>query len=105
MRKLKYILILIVLMVMSSCVSPSGTSTSESTATPTLPNPQVHVTPAPDAKAMVDAFMSAWQVEDYEVMYALLTSDSQAVISQEDFKEKYLNTAAALTLKVDTGIE
>ncbi len=105
MKKAKYILILILLMVMSSCVSPSGTIVSEATATPTLPDPQVYVTPAPDAKVMVDAFMGAWQVEDYEVMYALLTSDSQAVVSQEDFKEKYLNTAEALTLKVDTGIE
>jgi penicillin-binding protein 2 len=105
MKKSKNILILVILMVMTSCVSPSGTTLSDSTATPTLPNPQVHVTPAPDVEAMIDAFMSAWQIEDYEAMYAMLTLDSQAAISLEEFSDKYLNTAAALTLKFDSGIE
>jgi cell division protein FtsI/penicillin-binding protein 2 len=105
MKKAKYILILIIVMVISSCASPSGPTVPESTATPTLPDPQVHVTPAPDVEAMIDAFMGAWQIEDYATMYGLLTADSQALINQEEFADKYLNTAAPLTLKFDTGIE
>lgn len=106
MKKANYILISIIIMVMlSSCVSPSGTSTSEPTATTTLPNPGVHVTPAPDVETMIDAFMGAWQAEDYAAMYGFLTTDSQAMISEEEFSDKYFNTATTLTLKYDTGIE
>ncbi len=105
MKKARYILILIILMVISSCTSPSGPIDPDATPTPTLPSPQVHVTPAPNVEAMIDAFMSAWQIEDYDAMYAWLTADSQAAISQEDFRTRYLNTAAALTLKFDTGID
>lgn len=105
MKKAKYILILMILMVISSCTSPSGTMDLDATPTSTLPDPQVHVTPAPDVEVMIDAFMSAWQIEDYDTMYGMLTAESQAAVSQEDFRARYLNTTAALTLKFDTGIE
>jgi penicillin-binding protein 2 len=49
--------------------------------------------------------MQAWQVEDYAVMYALLSSDAQDAISQEDFTKRYLDVAGALTLLFDDGID
>ena len=104
MRKASLIL-LIMLIAFTACTSQSTLEPTEVTATATLPNPQVFVTPAPDIESMINAFMSAWQDEAYPDMYALLTEESRSQITQEDFVSKYLDTAAALTLKYETGIE
>ncbi len=105
MRKANPILILVIVLALVSCTSSSSGMENEATKTATLPNPQVHITPAPDLEVLVNAFMGAWQKEDYPSMYALLAVDSQNLITEDAFTDKYLNTAAELTLKFDTGIE
>jgi penicillin-binding protein 2 len=107
MNKKRLILVLMLLLTLVACSSPgtpAGTDEPE-VGTPTLPNPQVNVTPAPDVQAMIDAFMAAWQLEDYVSMYGYLTAESQGLITLEDFTLKYNNTAVALTLQKETGIE
>lgn len=47
-------------------------------------------------------FLHAWEKEDYASMYAMLTSASQASISEEDFTKTYRDTAIESTL---TGLE
>ena len=71
---------------------------------PTLPDPRVHVTQAPDIEASINRFMNAWQDEDYEAMYSMLTMDARRSIDQEAFRLRYLNTAIALTLAFEDGI-
>lgn len=104
MRKASLILLMTIIS-LSACTSQPTAGPTDVPATATLPDPQVHVTPAPDVESMINAFMGAWQDEAYPDMYALLSSENQAAIAQEDFIDKYLNTAAALTLKYETGIE
>ncbi len=106
MKKTKWILTFCVLMTIAACSPAPVTETPlPEQPTATLPAPQVHVTPAPDVDAAVTAFLTAWQVEDYAVMYTMLTAESRNSISGDDFAAQYLSTAAAMTLQFDTGIE
>jgi penicillin-binding protein 2 len=104
MRKASLIL-LVILISLTACTSQPTAGPTDVPSTATLPDPQVHVTPAPDVESLIDAFMGAWQDEAYPDMYALLSSGNQSEIVQEDFINIYLDTAAALTLKYETGIE
>jgi penicillin-binding protein 2 len=107
MKKKFAIFLLAFILIVTGCSNnPTAALTEEPVpGTPTLPSPQIGVTPAPGVENAVNAFLSAWQVENYPGMYAMLSTDSRSAISEEDFRARYLNTAAALTLKFDTGIE
>ncbi len=65
---------------------------------PTLPPPQVRLTAVPDSKAAAEAYLQAWQSDDYQGMYAMLTRISQDAISFDDFVKRHRNTAANLSL-------
>lgn len=75
-------------------------------ATPTpLPTPVVRVTPAPDAKAAVVAYLEALKSNDFAGMYATLTKASRDSISQEDFAKRHndaLNNMSASSLDFET---
>lgn len=107
MKKNRTFLILMLLLTLVACSTPTATVNPIDTTpgTPTLPNPEIHVTPAPNVESLVDAFMNAWKTEDYATMYSLLSAGSQAAITEEDFTQRYLDTAAALTLQFETGID
>lgn len=106
MKKLHWIVTIWLLLAVVACSGPgpAGQTPVPTQPTPTLPAPAVHVTPAPDVDAAIDDFFGAWQAEDYPAMYARLTSASRSEVSEEDFIARYLSTAAALTLKFETGI-
>ena len=120
MKTNRLALFLTLMLVFTAC-TPSGTAvvTDVPVQTPTssLPDPQVHITPAPDVDTAIAAFMGAWQVEDYLTMYGMLDAESVAqltaeVAAMEDtemtpeelFTNTYLNAAAAMTLQYETGI-
>lgn len=87
---------------LAACGSTRGDPTP--TATHVLPTPQAYTTNAPDAEAAAGAFMRAWEEEDYESMYALLTPQSQAGITREAFVQRYqdvANEAALSELSTD----
>jgi penicillin-binding protein 2 len=107
MKKTNAVLILLFIVMISACSTQPTANSTEEARTPTaiLPGPQVRVTPAPDVSAWADGFMSAWQVEDYQGMYGMLSEATQGEISKEVFVTRYLDAAAALTLKVDEGID
>ena len=107
MKKIKQpILILTLILTLAACSNPTSTlSPSEIAATDSLPTPQVYITPAPDVDTMLSSYFSAWQADDYAAMYVYLSKASQGTISEEDFIQKYNDTANALTLQYVTGID
>ncbi len=107
MKKLnRPILILTLILTLAACSNPTSTvNPSDATATSSLPTPQVYITPAPDVDTMLTSYFSAWQADDYAAMYVYLSQASQSAITEEDFILKYNNTANALTLQYETGID
>jgi cell division protein FtsI/penicillin-binding protein 2 len=80
----------------------SPTPTAELAATPsptTTPIPTVTPTPRPDARARAEAFLSAWQADDYSAMYDLLTAESQAAFSLEDLTNHMRGVAIEAALE------
>ncbi len=68
------------------------------TLTPELAPVVVETTLVPEPDIIVRAYLDAWQVSDYASMYALLTADSQANLSLEDFTERYHKVAIEAAL-------
>ena len=64
-----------------------------------LPTPKVILTSVPKATSTAEAFLSAWEKEDYASMYALLSSSSKSAYSEIDFTETYQEAAINLTMK------
>ncbi len=105
-KRLFPILILILICILSSCSllnrepDPSElyTPTPVPTDTP-LPEPVVMITEVPDPTVAADAFLKAWQEENYPEMFNMLCRVSQDSVSFEDFRARYYDTAIAMTLK------
>jgi penicillin-binding protein 2 len=92
--KRKVMLTLVLMLVITSC------SGSESTPAPAtaLPEPGVTTFPAPDPEAAVGAFLDAWNGQDFESMYAMLSPTSQSETTQEDFIALYEDAGRLLAL-------
>ena len=63
-----------------------------------LPTAWARITPAPDARPVVSAYLDALKKNDFASMYAMLSKVSQESITQDDFTKKYndaLNTMSA----------
>ena len=105
LRRITYILIFAFL---SACgntgsqTEPGIISKIIASPTSTLPTPQVTIIPVPDAKAVITKFLQSLQKNDYASMYDLLSKDSRAAISSEDFSKKYNN---ALNIMSAASIE
>lgn len=56
-------------------------------------------TPVPDPKETLRAYLQAWQAEDYNTMYSMLTSISRDAITEEAFEQRYrrVMTEAAIS--------
>jgi penicillin-binding protein 2 len=80
-----------------SSATPTPAGPTE-TPTPGLPTPIVETTRQPEVAAAVSAFLDAWKKFDHAAMYAMLTKESQAGITAEDFTKLYAETENALTL-------
>jgi penicillin-binding protein 2 len=78
--------------------NPAEITTETPVANEQLPEPQVKITSVPETQEVVQKFLSAWENEAYEEMYAMLSSDSQNTVSFDDFSNHYLDAAKALTL-------
>lgn len=78
--------------VISSCTPVSFSPENLGAVIPTrLPS-----TNSIDAQATVTQFLEAWQAEDYDRMYSLITSVSRDAISRDEFEKKYRDTAQNL---------
>ena len=81
-------------------ISPTPTAELAATASPTTtPIPTVTPTPRPDARARAEAFLSAWQADDYPAMYDLLNADSRATFSLEDLANHMRGVAIEAALE------
>ena len=103
--KLRSLIVIVILSVLVSC-SPRGevktaapTVVIAPTETRVLPTAQYRVTQAPSAESAARAFLDAWKVEDYAAMYAMLTTLTQDAIAEEQFTERYQQTAVNMTLQ------
>lgn len=87
--------------ILSACAPGrlSATATPAVTLTPTLPGPVVNITRAPDAQGAAETFLANWQAEDYDKMFAALTRVSQDAVKIEDFKTRYKDISASLSLQ------
>jgi penicillin-binding protein 2 len=89
----KIVLVGLIMALLAGCAGRSGTPTPQISATvapsPTLPNPEQRTTPAPDPEAAARSYLDAWQQDDYESMYALLTQLSQEAVDEEAFSQRY----------------
>jgi penicillin-binding protein 2 len=87
------VILLVITLVLTACGSNGGSGgISELFATDTpipLPTAHVNVTPAPDARAAVSAYLDALKAGDYAGMYSMLTRISQESITQDDFSKRY----------------
>lgn len=95
MRFIHWIVLLAFLL--SAC-SMTGGSDVNPTLQVSLPVPQVNVTSAPDIQAAATEFLTAWQNDDYQSMYEMLTPVSRDAISFENFEKRYRDAAANLSL-------
>ena len=100
------ILILILTFLLSSCSllkkepDPSElyTPTPVPTSTP-LPEPKIMVTEVPDPTAAANAFLKAWQEENYVDMFNMLCQVSRDSVDFDYFRTRYNEAAVAMTLK------
>ncbi|MEN4099590.1 MAG: NTF2-like N-terminal transpeptidase domain-containing protein, partial [Anaerolineaceae bacterium] len=93
--------LLVVVYLLSACQPAAVGAPPEAlpTATVELPTPRVHLTRAPDVRGAVEAFLAAWKEEDFQAMYDMLSSNSRAAVSADDFIARYTDVTQNLTLK------
>jgi penicillin-binding protein 2 len=99
MKRLRWFYFLLIIGLLAACGGNGDGIIPGFKPTATLAQPSVSVTHAPDAVSALNLFTQAWQIENYAAMYALISSDSQKNISQEDFTKRYTDAMNALTLK------
>jgi len=99
MKKRLLLLFLIMLLVGCNKSDPEATQTEELTPTPGLATPVVQTTQTPDVEASAVDYLNSWKDSDFQAMYELLDTASQAVISEEEFSQLYHDFAVELALE------
>jgi len=96
----KWLLILILLVGLVGCTKadPGEVPLGESTPSPGLPTPEIQTTSTPDQESVVISYLEYWQAGNFSEMYRLLSPESQARISEEDFENLYWDVAVELAL-------
>jgi penicillin-binding protein 2 len=104
MKSLRRIYFVLITFILVAC-SSNGGGVAGIFATPTpLPTPKIDVTPAPDVNTAFNSFFDALKQNDYESMYALLSTESQSAVSLEDFSKRWnnaLNEMSAANFEVN----
>ncbi|HEX2696958.1 MAG TPA: penicillin-binding transpeptidase domain-containing protein, partial [Anaerolineales bacterium] len=103
MKPIRWLQLIFMFWLLAACTTPSTTNGTPKPGclfcpAPTLPPAAVTVVHAKDARVAVTNFLEALKNNDFATMYALLSKDTQAAISQDDFSKKYndaLNTMGA----------
>ncbi len=92
-------LVLSLLLFAWGCVqAPEAPFTATPGAPPPLGTPASADASLPDVKAIAQAYLDAWKIDDYPAMYAMLTSVSQDAISEEEFQRHYESVAVEAAL-------
>lgn len=96
----KFMIMNLIIFILVSC-SNNGTlpeNPTETVSNSNLPTPIARITETPNFSVVVDSFLKALGEENFEAMYALVDSQSQANISKDDFVRLYEDTFNAMTL-------
>jgi len=97
MKYLRWLNIIVILTFLSACSSGAIPIASASTDTP-LPPPIVNVTSAPNPEIALGNYLMAYQTDDYNTMYGMLSKVTQDAIPLDDFAKRNrdaLNTMSA----------
>ncbi len=89
-------LFLLTAVLLAACTPPGTGTPSGPTA---LPSPFIATTHVPDPQVVAEAYLRAWQQNDYPSMYALLTSVSKDAISKDKFIAYYKDIAENAALQ------
>ena len=97
----KNILILFLFIFIAGCskATPESTLPAGETATPGLAPPEIQTTQAPDVEQAAVEFLDHWKSSDYAAMYSMLSPDSQAGITEEEFAQIYHEVAVELAVE------
>jgi len=87
-----YLLLTIGMLLISGCSTPIEAPTYQ------VPTVAGNIADSATAQAVANQYLQAWQVEDYNLMYAMLTPISQDAIDEDAFRGAYQEIASALTL-------
>jgi penicillin-binding protein 2 len=101
MKVIRWVNLLLIIAFLSACsntVTP-GPNTTEVPTSDGLPTAPVTIEPAPDAKAIVTSYLQALQGDDFETMYNLLTQESRAAITLEDFSKRWNDSLNEMSAK------
>ena len=86
------------------CTTDVGLSSLRKPTLTPLPTPTP--TPLPSADGVAQAFLSAWQAGDYDLMYSLLTPDSQGRIAPDIFQSRYRQALTEATVdRIETQLQ
>ncbi len=99
MKKIVLILVLLALLAGCTKATSNGTAGPQETSTPSLATPMVQTTQAPNVEDAAIAFLESWKQSDFSAMYAMLSPESQAQISEDDFSTLYYNFAVELAME------
>lgn len=73
---------------------------------PGLPTPSTYNTPAPSVETAIRSFLDAYRVLDYASMYAMLTEESRAAVTEEAFAARHDEIFNAMSLsQMDYAIQ
>ncbi len=106
-RSLNLLFVLIMIISIPACTqsTPKAPVAPTATAPQALPTISAKITHAPDAESAAKAFLLAWQSEDFQAMYNMLTPASQDAIALDGFTQRYQDAAIKMTLqKLDYSI-
>lgn len=95
------ILCLLLVFILAACTDVTETPQSSIISpTPTvLLTPKVFTTSVPKVGDAANAFLAAWQAEDFDSMYAMLAPTSQDATPKEQFVARYKELAINTTLQ------
>lgn len=103
MKVLRWVNLLLIIAFLSACTGGSNTPGPNTPITSIdgtpLPTVAVTIKPAPDAKAAVTKYLEALQKDDYETMYNLLTQESRASVTLEDFSKRWNDSLNYMSAK------
>lgn len=91
---LLFCLLLLTACTQTQMIAPTLTAAPTRTLKPVVPT----IISAPKAATAAQAFLQAWQDEDFPNMYSMLTPVSQDAISLESFTQRYSDVAINTTL-------
>ncbi len=96
--KLSQRFLVLLLAFLLSCAPPtSGINDATLTPTPNLPPPNVTRIAAPDAGEILRRYLEAYRQDDYAAMYNLLSENSRASISLDDFSKIHAESRDAMS--------